>query len=81
MQQVQLLDQTDATFQEVFLQASLMKAIRLLLFCITVAVPFHYISGIVANVSQQDEGIPAMSEPHPTEPDPHALLVPGPPVV
>ena len=74
-----MIDQTDATLQEVLSQASLTEAIKLLPWCISAAVPFCYISGATTMAAQQDEGIPIISGPCPTAPEPelHGLLVPG----
>ena len=81
-QWAQMIDQTDATFQEVFSQVSLTEAVKLLPWCISVAVPFHNISGPVTIAALQDEGIPTISQPCPTasepEPEPHGSLAPGP---
>ena len=75
------VDQTAATFQKVFSQASLMEAVRLLPWCISAVVPFCYISRVVTTATKQDKGILTMSEPCPTasesEPEPHGSLVPG----
>ena len=75
-----MIDQTDATFQEVFSQASSTKAVTLLPWCISAAVPFHYISRPVMIAAQQDEGIPTIFEHHLTasEPEPCGSPVPGP---
>ena len=75
-----MIDQTNATFQEVFSRAGLMKAIKLLPWCLSAVVPFCYIRGEVSIATQQDKGIPTVSEPFPTasEPEPHGLPVPGP---
>ena len=78
--QTQMINQTDGTFQEVFSQASLTESIKLLPWCISVAVPFCYISRPVTIAAQQDEGIPTISNHCPTasEPEPHGSLAPGP---
>ena len=59
-----------------------MEAIKLLPWCVSVAVPFCYTSGAVTLAAQQDKSIPTESKPHPTtskhEPEPHGSLVPGP---
>ena len=66
-----------------FSQKSLMEAIKLLPWCISVVVPFCYTSGALSTATQQDEGISIMSKPHMTasepEPESHGLPVPGPP--
>ena len=81
-QRAQMIDQTDATFQEVFSQASLTEAVKLLSWCIPVVVPFHYISGTVITAAQQDKGISTISKPCLTrsepELEPHGSLAPGP---
>ena len=76
----QMINQTDATFQEVFSQASLTEAVKLLSWCISTAVPFCYISIAVTTAAQQDEGIPTIHEPCPTasQSEPHGTLAPGP---
>ena len=50
----QMFNQTAATFQEVFSQASLMEAVKLLPWCVSAAVPFHYLSRVVTIAAQQD---------------------------
>ena len=57
-QWAQMIDQTKATFQEVFSKVSLTEAVKLLPWCISVAVPFHYISRAETTAAQQDKGIP-----------------------
>ena len=52
--QAQIIDQTDATFQEVFSQASLTGAVTLLPWCLSAAVPFCYISRATITAAQQD---------------------------
>ena len=80
----QMTNQTDATFQEVFSQASLREVVKLLPWCVSVVVPFCYISGAVTIAAQQDKEFPTMSEPCPTasepepEPETHGSLAPGP---
>ena len=46
------------------------RAVKLLPWCISVVVPFCYISGPVTIAAQQDEGVLIGSEPSPTAPDP-----------
>ena len=74
-----MINQTDVTFQEVFSQAGLTEAIKLLLWCISAAKPFHYISRMMTIATQQDESIPTMSKPCPTAsaPELHTSPVPG----
>ena len=84
-QQAEMIDQDNATFWEVFSQASSTEAVKLLPWCISPAVPFCYISGAITTAAQQDEGIPNVpklcytaSEPEPEpEPDHHGSLAPG----
>ena len=78
-----MINQTDATLKEVLSQASSTEAVKLLPWCISTVVPFYYISEATTMTAQQDKGISIVSRPHPTvpEPDPHGLLVPGPPGV
>ena len=59
-----MIEQTDASFQEVFSQVSSADSIKLLPWCISAAVPLSYRSGMVATATQQDEDISAASEPH-----------------
>ena len=75
-----MIDQTDATLQEILFQVSSTEAVKLLPWCISVVVSFCYISRDAAKAAQQDEGIPIVSRPCPTVPEPelHGLLVPGP---
>ena len=79
-QWAEMINQTDATFQEVFSQACLTDAVKLLLWCVSAAVPFCYISGAITIAAQQDEGIPTIFKPCPTasEPEPHGSLAQGP---
>ena len=58
-------------FQEVFSQVSLAHSIKLLPWCISSTVPLYYMSGTIATAMQQDEDIPAASEPE-------GSLAPGP---
>ena len=78
----QMIDQTDATLQEVFSQASLMEVVKLLPWCISAVVPFCYIGRAITIAVQQDEGISIISNPCPTasqpQPELHGLPVPGP---
>ena len=73
--------QTDATLQEVLSQVSSVEAIKLLAWCVSVVVPFCYISRATTMAALQDEGIPIASRPCTTVPGPkpHGLPVPGPP--
>ena len=73
-----MIHQTNATLQEVLSPASLTEAIKLLPWCISVAVPFCYISGAATTAAQQDNGIPNVSMPCHTVPVPHGSPVPGP---
>ena len=72
---VQMIDQTDAILQEMLSQACPMEAVKLLTLCVSVAVPFCYISEVWTIATQQDKSHPTASEP---DPDPHGPLVPGP---
>ena len=76
----QMIDQTDATLQEVLSQVSLMEAVKLLPWCISTVVPFCYISRAATAAAQQDKGILIISRPCPTvpEPEPHDSPVLGP---
>ena len=47
-----------------------MEAIKFLLWCVTEAVPLHYISRVVDTATQLVEGAPSMSDPCPMEPEP-----------
>ena len=73
-----MINQTNATFQEVLLQASLMWAVKLLPWCVSAAVPFHYISRDTAMAAQEDEGIPIISGPCPMVPEPETCGSPVP---
>ena len=73
-----IIDQTDATLQEVLSQVSSTEAIKLLPWCISVVVPFCYISGAASTAVQQDESISIISGPCPTVPKPCGLSVLGP---
>ena len=74
----QLLNQTDATFQEVFLQADSMEAIKLLSWCVTGVVSLHYIGGAVVTATQLIEDVPSMLELCPMEPEPEPCGWPAP---
>ena len=80
MRRTQMINQTDATVQEVLSQANSAEAIKLLSWCISEAVPLHYISEAATMAAHQDEGISVASEPCPTAPkgEPCRSLVPGP---
>ena len=58
-----MIEQTDATFQEIFSQVSLADYIKLLPWCVSMAVPLFYMSRTMATAMQQDEDVPAESEP------------------
>ena len=58
-----MIKQIDATFEEIFSQASSADSIKLLPLCISVAVPLYYMSKKMATAMQQDEVVPAASEP------------------
>ena len=77
-----MIDQTDATFQEVFSQEISTEAVMLLPWCIPASVHFCYISGAITIAAQQDKDIPMVSESCPTvpepEPEPHGSPAPGP---
>ena len=75
-----MVNKTDVTLQEVLSKASLMEAIKLPPWCVSVVVSFHYISWVVTMAAQLDEDVPIMSGPCPTmpEPEPHDSLVPSP---
>ena len=66
-----MIEQRDTTFQVAFSQVSLADSIKPLPWCISMAVPLHYVSGMKATSMQQDEDVPAASE-H------EALPAPGP---
>ena len=76
----QMINQTNATLQEALSQVSLMEAIKLLPWCVSAVIPFHYISGAATMAAQQDEGISIVSGPCPTvpEPEPSGSLVQDP---
>ena len=71
----QIINQTDATLQEVLSQAGPVEAVKLLPWCISTAVPLCYISEATTTVAQQDEDISIVFKP---EPEPCDSLVPGP---
>ena len=73
-QWAQIVKQTDATFQEVFSQASSTNSIKLLSWCISSTVPLCYMSGVLATAMQQNEDIPATT----TAAKPDGSLAPGP---
>ena len=75
-----MINQTDATLQEVLSQVSSIEAIKVLPWCVSMAVPLHYIGKAATMAIHQDEGISIASEPCPTvpEPEPHSSLAPGP---
>ena len=75
----QMINQTDATLQEVLSLANSMEAIKLLPWCISVVVPFYYISEATTMATQWDEGISIVSGFCPTvpEPEPCGSPVPG----
>ena len=50
-----MINQTDATLQEVLSQASSMEAIKSLPWCVSVVVPFCYISEAITMATQQDK--------------------------
>ena len=77
-QRAQMIDQTDASFQEVLSQVSSTEAIKLLPWCISVAVPFCYVSEATTMATQQDEDVSTISGPCPTVPEPCDLPVPCP---
>ena len=79
-QRAQMIDQTDGTVQEVFSQVSSTEPVTLLPWCISAVVPFHHISRAITVAAQQDEGVPTISRPCTTvpEPEPHGSPVPGP---
>ena len=70
-----MIDQTDATLQEVLSHVSSMEAIKLLPWCISMVVPLHYISEATTTAAQQEKGISIVSGPCPTVPEPELSLV------
>ena len=54
-----MIKQTNTTFQEVFSQVRSADSIKLLAWCISVAVPHFYMSGTMVTAVQQDEDVPA----------------------
>ena len=75
-----MIDQSDATLQEVLSQVSSMEAIKLLPWCVSMAVPLGYMSKAATIATHQDEGASIASEACPTtpEPEPCGSPVPGP---
>ena len=57
-----MINQTDATLLEVLSQASSMEAVKLLPWCISMAVPLLYTSNAASMAAHQDEGISIASE-------------------
>ena len=51
-----MIGKTDATPQEVLNQVSAMEAVKLLPWCISAVVPFHYTSGAGVMVAQPGQG-------------------------
>ena len=66
-----MIKQADATFQEVFSQVILADSIKLLPWCISVAVLLCYMNRMMATALQEDENVTAASEPE-------GSLAPGP---
>ena len=58
-----MVEQTYATFQEVFSQVSSADSIKLLPWYISSAVALHYMSEALATTMQQDDDVPAASKP------------------
>ena len=54
-----MVEQIDATFQEVFSQASSANSINVLPWCLLFAVPLCYMSSMLDTTMQQDEDAPA----------------------
>ena len=54
-----MVEQTDATFQEVFSRVSLPDSIKLLPWCISSTVPLHYMSRALTTATQQGKDVPA----------------------
>ena len=52
-QWAQMVEQTDATYQEVFSMVSSANSIKLLSWCISSTVPLHYMSGALATTTQR----------------------------
>ena len=75
-----MINQIDATLQEVLSQVSSMEAVKLLPWCVSMVVPLCYISEAATMAIHQDEGISIASEPctAASEPEPHGSLVPCP---
>ena len=72
-----MIEQADATFQEVFSQVSLADSIKLLPFCVSSSVPLCYMSRALATTTQQDKDVPATT----TASQPEGSLAPGPQAV
>ena len=53
-----MAEEADATFQEVFSQTSSTKLVKLLPWCISSAIPLHYLNEALAMTVQQKEDIP-----------------------
>ena len=68
-----MVEQTDATFQEVFSQVSLANSIKLLPWCISSTVTLHYLSGVLTTDTHQGEDIPATT----TASEPKGSPAPG----
>ena len=51
--------EVDTTFQVVFSQISSTDSVKLLPWCISSAVPLHYMNEVLATAAQQREGAPA----------------------
>ena len=64
-----MIDQTNATLQEVLSQASSTEAIKLLTWCVSVAVPLSYINEAESMAAHQEEGISIASESYPLHPN------------
>ena len=72
---MQMVEQADATFQEVFSQVRLADSIRILPWCVSsIALPLCYMSRVLATTMQQDEDILATT----TASEPEGSLAPGP---
>ena len=56
--QAEMMQEANATFQEVFSMVSLTDSIKLLPWCVSSAVPFHYMSEVLATAMQQNKNIP-----------------------
>ena len=79
-----MIDQTEATLQEVCSQVSSTESVMLLPWCVSMVVPLCYISEATTMAAHQDESISILSEPCSTmpepepEPEPHGSPVPCP---